>query len=793
MRRATVAATPRRPDHRRVLGWALAVLLITLAYGTVHRFRGWDQTFYLAQTSSLVEDGDLDLRNDALHADRGLPSQIRLLTTVRPNGALLNTFPIGPSLLWTPAYALSLAARAPGLADLTSTPPELRWSRPQLVALHLLNLGLLLALFWSLDRWLRRLGSPRSFAALATLALVLGSSLLVYGFRQYTTSHLATVLAVTWLLAAAFRVERRPTVVNALLCGLALGAVFLCRWQDVLKGVVLLLPLWSLRRRGLPWSRLGLLSAATVGGALAVASIQLHGWALEWGAIVGLPQGSDYMRWTDPELSRFLLSGISGLLPWSPIFLVGVVGLCLPWRGKVPRAWAATALAILLVDIYINAAVVDWWGGAAYGSRRMISSLPFLAVGLANLGVLARRRKPTVVLLVLCCVWGTFTAHLYTRGVRDLAPVFTGRASDAPGTEREGGIERTPEKEREIALEVPVRYRGINYFKGEGKAAGASGKFATALIMAGFLWLCASGLARARPSGILPVTLAIFVMLVLLGHLRLASGPQPDLRERHLWGDLARHVERPATDLAELEPGVAAAFADPADRFADPRRYVWAWALRQRGRRDEARTVAAELSGRPYPTVDDLERAVALEPGLKPLKSLPGVFHEVEGGSRRRVVVPARLDLATTDVRLGFGLRLPEEPGASRILFAWRLPEKIRPDGRPLVTLTATTTGATTTGAIHLHTPDGEASAASPVWGEGPYRVEIEWLHERQLAVVVVETAPGETLRLEAPASVAPGLVWRWSLVFGRPSGWRPETAPEGAVYSDLRVTAGPE
>jgi hypothetical protein len=219
-------APPGRQAHR-ALAWAVVALLLSLGLARLHDYRGWDQNFYLAMTSSLAEDGDIDLRDDLLHLHREPRTLLRALTTLEPNGAVANTFAIGSSLLWLPPYGLTLPLRA------LSGTPTARWSRLQLAALQLFALTLMVWLLWIFDRWLRRMGVARWLAALAALALVLGTPLVIYGFRAYMGSHQTSAVAVMLLILATLRLGDRPTPASAWLWGVALGLVFLCRWQDV--------------------------------------------------------------------------------------------------------------------------------------------------------------------------------------------------------------------------------------------------------------------------------------------------------------------------------------------------------------------------------------------------------------------------------------------------------------------------------------------------------------------------------------------------------------------------------
>ena len=44
------------------------------------------------------------------------------------------------------------------------------------------------------------------------------------------------------------------------------------------------------------------------------------------------------------------------------------------------------------IHTYLNAAVLDWWGGHAFGQRRLLSCLPLFALGLAHIADAVLRR-----------------------------------------------------------------------------------------------------------------------------------------------------------------------------------------------------------------------------------------------------------------------------------------------------------------------------------------------------------------------------------------------------------------
>src|ERR1700724_2602388 len=224
-----LATTAKSADARHLAaaaGWpspqaawvAVAALVFGLCwiFGEFRTRTGWDDTFYLLQVSSLVEDGDVDLRNDALYSTLAPRDLQTFLTATLPSGTLKNTSSIGPAVLWLPAYAAGMPWRQGA-----GTPAAIRWSRSQLAALHLLSLAFLAGVAWVLYRLLETAGTNRRLALLATLALLLGTPLAVYGPAVYTMAHLPSAVATSLLVASVLWLEKERQRLHALLGGVA--------------------------------------------------------------------------------------------------------------------------------------------------------------------------------------------------------------------------------------------------------------------------------------------------------------------------------------------------------------------------------------------------------------------------------------------------------------------------------------------------------------------------------------------------------------------------------------------
>jgi hypothetical protein len=769
---------------------AVAALVFGLGwlFGEVRTRTGWDDTFYLLQVSSLVEDGDLDLRNDALYSALAPRDLQTFLTATLPSGTLKNTFSIGPAVLWLPAYAAGMPWRQGA-----GTPGAIRWSRAQLAALHLLSLAFLAGVAWFLYRLLETAGIDRRLALLATLALLLGTPLAVYGPAVYTMAHLPSAVATSLLVASVLWLEKDAQPRQALLAGVALGLVFLVRWQDAVFGLFLWIPLAPLLRGRRDLPRLAKLLAAIASGGLAMALLQLHVWHLELGSWLTMPQGGDYMHWSQPHLREFLLSGYSGLLPWSPLFALAAAGLLLPWRCRLSPRWRVVALVVLMVEVYINAAVRDWWGGDSFGARRMTSCVPLLALGLANLAAAAasRWRRPLIVALAALSLWGCFTTNLYWRNVRDLSLVVRGSPSlGARETASESGAVTDPTLARQRALRPAVN-RLHNYFAGIRGVRRSFGIMFTAALMGGVVAGSCLLLSSAPARLLLQCALLVLLLTTLWCHLRLARGPRPDLAERAVWQRVAEPWSDPRRQLASVAaqaeseaarldgPGGQPERPAPADAY----RYLAMLANWEGGEPRRALQLLARLAGRGYPSAITLRQQVeALGAGTEALRVVPGAFFTPRPGAAFRAI-PLPAAAAVSGERRAwevlFDLHLGDlEPGAAYDVVA--LQDRNRAE-LARVSLQGV-------GEAQLATPRQAVEAELSRANHPVYQLRLRYdLHD---GVVSLQVAGEDGRRARLSAPLAAGAMEPERLLLGRNRQGHASFPLWFSAFSDLWVTA---
>jgi hypothetical protein len=426
MLRVAVAAAKRGVSRlrrwREGNGWLVAGVVAMFTFCRMASFAGWDNAYYFGQLTSILQDRDLLLHDDLLDYPNSTFDRLYSATNILETGAVHNAFSIGPAVLHSAYLWPVLGSR--------STP----WGGARRVlAVGALFMTALTAL--ATHAAARACGFSAAAASLGTAAAMVGGPLAVYGTRVYVNSHLTSALAAAALVLACIRWRRYGGWDSALVAGLASGVLVLQRWQDATLAAGALLVGACGLREGRSWrSRIGELLCA--GATLAATgAIQLLVWRAYYGAWWLVPQGADFMRWTEPRVWSFLLSGYHGLVPWMPVFALGLVGVLLMARDEsgLARQLGITLFVCSVASIYVCSVALDWWAGASFGPRRLTALTPVAALGLA--AVFEKlRRGARVVLAGMTVLWTSFTASAWLSGWDDLAVVLFGRASAAnPG------------------------------------------------------------------------------------------------------------------------------------------------------------------------------------------------------------------------------------------------------------------------------------------------------------------------------------------------------------------------
>ncbi|MCX6553074.1 MAG: hypothetical protein NTY02_19080 [Acidobacteria bacterium] len=364
----------------------LAGLLLVLA--APHAFH-WEITsdggLYFANLRSLVFDHDLRIR----------PELEFLGLADRPHSIV----PVGPAIIWAPLYLVvagldwltGFSGRPAGVAHGLEGP----YVRAALVSSWLIASAGVVAIHWRLRREFGRVT-----AALTSLLIVGASPLVYYMVVERSMTHAASFGVVALALTASdvwFR-GRVPRSPEAFGMGALIGLAILVRPQDGLFGIFPVVALCFTVRGSAgsaPWLKLLLWMAA--GAMPFVAAQGVVAWFVM--AVNQVPYqlvgGGGYLQFASSRWLDVLFSSRHGLLSWTPIVSVALVGTVAYLRRDA--AWALSTLLVFVAMCWINGSATDWAGGSAFGGRRFTSMMGPLAPGLAVV-VFAVLRRPVLVL-----------------------------------------------------------------------------------------------------------------------------------------------------------------------------------------------------------------------------------------------------------------------------------------------------------------------------------------------------------------------------------------------------------
>jgi hypothetical protein len=397
----------RRDTARSLMLPGLLAIAFATAAAVGPEFRA-DSPSYFAYLRSLAFDGDLDFADE--WERWGFPEQ-----PVTATGLRRNVHSVGPAVLWSPFFALAhVYVKVDGL--LGGSHAADGYSLPYRRATALGTLAAVVVGAVLLYRLLART-TIAAIALLAVAAAVLASPILYYAFVVPSMAHGATFGAAAALLWAWDRAGRAPSLGAWMLVGALLGSASLMRWQSAVYVIPLALSALGALRRGTvrpSW-------IAAAGGAAVVAFLpQMIAWRILYGRWLTFPQGGGFMDWSSPHLLDTLISADHGLFSWTPVTLLGVIGLLLGAR-RSPGLHGGGVL-VFAVTAWINGGAWDWSAGDAFGARRFDVVVPLVAVGLATI---LHRALPFLVrwplaapaaLLVLLSLWNAGLVALVREG-----------------------------------------------------------------------------------------------------------------------------------------------------------------------------------------------------------------------------------------------------------------------------------------------------------------------------------------------------------------------------------------
>ncbi|HEV3220183.1 MAG TPA: hypothetical protein VGZ48_10460 [Candidatus Acidoferrales bacterium] len=301
-----------------------------------------------------------------------------------------NHFSVGPSILWAPF----LGATHLTIITLNRFGLHLHadgFSLPYLLTMALATAGYSFLGLW-LSFCLARSYVPERWAFLATVAYWFASSLFVYMYLNPAWSHALSFFAVALFLWYWHRTRDHRTAIQWIVWGLLAALMVNLYYLNV---ILLLVPALegvgeyialvrsggtSVRRTSFahPLGAHALFVAAFLVGVLPTLVTRkiIYGHFFT----TGYPEAHDW-NWTHPVVASVLFSSDHGLLVWTPILALAIVGLFL--FRSLDSIFALYLGAVTLVFIYVISSYVNWDGISSFGNRFFVSLGAVFIIGLA--------------------------------------------------------------------------------------------------------------------------------------------------------------------------------------------------------------------------------------------------------------------------------------------------------------------------------------------------------------------------------------------------------------------------
>ena len=399
----------------------LLILLFVLSLPAVTpRIYASDEVQYFSYLRSIWFDHDVSFENEYQHFyDAGIAASPgfheTFLERTTETGRRINFGTIGSALLWAPFFAVAdvvtrllNAAGRPVAAD--------GYSKPYVAAVAYasafygwLALYLSAQLVERLARWWPALGSR---GVIAAVVVWFGTPLLFYMYVAPPMSHATSAFAVTLFVTTWMAVRDRWDVRGVALLGGSAALMAMVREQDAFFVAGPMLDIaWTLARAGR--ERVApMLQAAAAG--VAAAAITFLPQALAYLALNGHVGPSRLvarkMSWTAPHALEVVASPAHGLIFWTPLAAVAVIGLVV-LAMRFPPPMRALGIGLLLAtacQVYVAGSVESWTVAGAFGQRRFVSLTPLLVFGVAAVLAVVRERRwaaPAASVLLGAAIW----------------------------------------------------------------------------------------------------------------------------------------------------------------------------------------------------------------------------------------------------------------------------------------------------------------------------------------------------------------------------------------------------
>ena len=387
---------------------------------------GSDGPGYYSYVRSMVIDGDVDLENELTHYKETY-DYIKI-NFREGTGRLKSQYTVGAAIFWSPFFLL-----AHGLSHVFSLP--LDGYSQMYVTLSMLGSAIYALIGLILLYKIAKDLVGKKIALISTLTVWLASHLFHYMYLQPYMSHAISFFAVSlfiwyWYFYMRPKNSAKLSWKKWVLLGVVAAPLLLVRIQNILYiSIPLIYYIFELIDlsdwKGRIKSLLGPLLAAITFIILILP--QLIVWKINDGHILGSYIGN----YASAEGSSFsilrilfvLFSNKHGLFNWTPVFLLGAIGLYFLYkRSRQDKKLVLTLTVAIFLQLLVAASWMRWWGGYSYGNRYVLGTAVLLGIGFAYFMKKAYLYKKFLLWLIPAILIGWNFNLMFQYGSRMICP-----------------------------------------------------------------------------------------------------------------------------------------------------------------------------------------------------------------------------------------------------------------------------------------------------------------------------------------------------------------------------------